>query len=179
MQNLDYDIGGVTMAELRFPVGTDSRPMFMSNGVAVLFATGSDTQIAMMEHNDLTEKFGAELVAENVRLSPYWPFTDRMGAIYRLKHFPVGDSGYDYEGMLIFNIGPTNEYKKIDCEKEDSDQPQNVGKVCEIIVSPAMFKSFFKTPKEWVLRLIDDTGKAVEHANKYLQNVIDELPKYR
>ncbi|MCR5321854.1 MAG: hypothetical protein K6E85_00995 [Lachnospiraceae bacterium] len=166
------------MAELRFPVGTDARPTFTSNGVSVLFATGADTQIAMMEHYDLVEKFGATLVAENIRLSPYWPFTDRMGAIYRLEHFPIGTTGFDYRGMLIFNIGPTNEYKKIEDESDNGDNP-NVGKICEIIVSPSVLKSFFRTPKEWVLRINDDMQKAVENANKYLQNVIDELSKYR
>ncbi|MBO4416319.1 MAG: hypothetical protein J5824_10130 [Lachnospiraceae bacterium] len=165
------------MSELRFPVGTDERPIFMSNGTAVLFATGADTQIAMMEHQDLVEKYGAELVAEDIKLSPYWPFTDRMGAIYRLKHFPIDNSGYDYQGLLIFNIGPTNEYKKVG--NEAGDNGENVGKICEIIVSPAVFKSFFKTPKEWVLRFTDDMEKAVNNANKYLQNVIDELSKYR
>ena len=167
------------MAELRFPAGTDARPIFMSNGVSVLFVTGADTQIAMMKHEDLVEKFGAELVVENVRLSPYWPFTDRMGAIYRLKHFPVGSTGYDYQGLLIFNIGPSNEYRKIEDESGNDGENSNIGKICEIIVSPAFLKSFFKTPKEWVLRITDDTGKAVENANKYLQNVINEMSKYR
>ena len=166
------------MAELRFPAGTDSRPIFISNGVAVLFATGSDTQIAMMEHANLVEKFGAELIAENVRLIPYWPFADRMGAIYRLKHFPIGSTGFDYQGLLIFNIGPTNEYKKISNENDNNGDNAGSGKICEIIVSPSLLKSFFKTPKEWVLRLTDDTQKAVDNANKYLQNVLDEMPKY-
>ena len=166
------------MAELRFPADTGVRPTFKSNGVDVLFATGADTQIAMMEHADLVERFGAELVAENVKLSPYWPFTDQMGAIYRLKSFPIGTTGYDYQGLLIFNIGPSREYKKIEDEEANPGENACIGKICEIIVSPAILKSFFKTPKEWVLRLADDSGKAVESANKYLQNVIDEMPKY-
>ena len=51
--------GGVIMGRFSFKSGTfseDSRPIFTSNGMHVLFATGSATQVSLLEPEVLKEK---------------------------------------------------------------------------------------------------------------------------
>ncbi len=77
------------------------------------------------------QKFGAELVMDNVKMDPYWQVGECVGAIYKLAHFPFDGSDYDYSGLYVFNVIPSEEYKRI-CEEPNVDA---VGKVCDINVS--------------------------------------------
>ena len=103
------------MGRYSFKVGEfseDDRPIFMSNGLRVLFATGSGTQVSMLDPDVLDEKFGAELILDNVKLDPYWQLGECVGGIYRLAHFPIDGTDYDYQGLYVFNVMPSEEYKK-------------------------------------------------------------------
>ena len=49
------------------PIG-DGRPVFTSNGIRVLMASGTGTQVSMLEPDILTEKYGAELILDHVKI---------------------------------------------------------------------------------------------------------------
>ena len=160
------------MGEYRFPISGDGRPVFTSNGIKVLFATGSDTQVSLLEPEILKEKFGAELIVDNVRLNPYYQVGECTGGIYRLEHFPLDGSEYDFRGLYIFNSVPSKEYKEL-C-KSDGLGIVAVGAVCDIIVGCAFVAgSCGCTGEEWFFG-ISDVDEAVKKANKYLQEVIDK-----
>lgn len=160
------------MGEFRFKISGDGRPVFTSNGIKVLFASGSDTQVTMLEPDVLVEKYGAELVLDNVTLNPYWQINECTGAIYRLTHFPLDDSEFDYEGLYVFNVVPSEEYKKA-CKEPNVIA---VGSVCDIVVGCSFFQgSWGRNFDEWFFEMPEDISSVVDKANKYLQTVIDKL----
>ena len=162
------------MGRFSFKTGTfssDRRPIFTSNGMRVLFATGSATQVSLLEPEVLEEKYGAELVLDNVKLDPYWQIGECTGGIYRLSHFPIDGTDYDYQGLYVFNTPQTEEHKKA-CEDPNVDA---VGKVCDIIIGMNLFDGSGKDFEEWYFDIADDTKDAVKRANESLQAVIDKL----
>ncbi len=159
------------MSQYTFPLNGDGRPCFTSNGVRVLFASGCTTQVSWLEPDVLKEKYGAELILDNVKLNPYWQVGECGGAIYKLAHFPFDGSEYDYSGLYVFNVILSDEYKKA-CEDPNID---TVGSVCDIIVGSRMFNGFARDHEKWTLDIPDDIQKAVEDANVPLQEVIDKL----
>ena len=164
------------MGRFSFKTGTfssDRRPIFTSNGMRVLFATGSATQVSLLEPEVLEEKYGAELVLDNVKLDPYWQIGECTGGIYRLSHFPIDGTGYDYQGLNVFNTPPTEEYKKA-CSDPDVNA---VAKVCDIIIGMSLFDRSGKDFEEWYFDIADDTTDAVKRANEPLQAVIDKLKR--
>ena len=90
------------MSQYAFPINGDGRPCFTSNGVRVLFASGCTTQVSWLEPDVLKEKYGAELILDNVKLNPYWQVGECGGAIYKLALFPFDGSEYDYSGLYVF-----------------------------------------------------------------------------
>ena len=162
------------MGRFSFKIGTfsgDRRPIFTSNGMRVLFATGSAAQVSLLEPEVLKEKFGAELVLDNVKLDPYWQIGECVGGIYRLAHFPIDGTGYDYQGLYVFSVVPTEEYKKA-CADPNVDA---VGKVCDIIINMDMFAEIGKDFDKWYFDIPDETAEAVKWANKPLQALVDKL----
>ena len=158
------------MGEFRLPSSEDERPIFKSNGLSVLFASGSSTQVSMLEPNVLIEKFGAELVLDNIRLNPYWQIGECDGAIYKLAHFPIDGTDSDYEGLYVFNTVPSEEYKKA-CEDPNIE---TVGSVCDIIVGMPMVDRFGRDDKGWFFEIPNNTDESVKKANTALQEVIDK-----
>ena len=158
------------MPEFVFPISGDGRPVFNSNGLRVLFASGCGYQVTMLEPAVLKQKFGAELVLDEVKLDPYWQIGECVGAIYKLAHFPIDGTDYDYSGLYVFNVVPSEEYKKA-CEDPNVEA---VGRVCDIIVSMRLFAGFSKTLEEWSLTIPDDIEKAVKVANEPIQDIIDK-----
>ena len=161
------------MRQVVFPISVDGRPVFKSNGERVLFSTACDCQITMLEPDALKQKYDAELILDKVKMNPYWQVGECVGAIYRLSHFPIDGTEYDYPGLYVFNVIQSEEYKKA-CEDPNIE---TVGKVCDIIVNMDLFYGFSKTLDEWILNIPDDIAKAVEEANKPLQEVVDKLSK--
>ena len=106
-------------------------------------------------------------------MDPYWQVGECFGALYKLAHFPFDGSDYDYPGLYVFNVVPSEEYKKA-CADPNVDA---VGKVCDIIVSMRLFEGFSKNEKEWSLNIPDDIAKTVDEANTPLQAVIENLSK--
>ena len=162
------------MGRFSFKSGTfseDSRPIFTSNGMHVLFATGSATQVSLLEPEVLKEKFGAELVLDKVKLDPYWQIGECVGGIYRLAHFPIDGTDYDFQGLYVFNVVPTEEYKKACADPNVSA----VGKVCDIIINMELFEESGKDFEEWFFDIAEDTTAAVKRANAPLQVVVDKL----
>ena len=68
------------MGKYRMTAGKDDRPVFTSNGIRVLHASGCDTQISLLDPKVLKDKFGAELLLDNVKLNPYWQIGECVGA---------------------------------------------------------------------------------------------------
>ncbi len=135
-----------------------SDAVFTSNGVRVLLASGSETQISFLRPEVLKEKFGAELVLENVKLSPYWQVGETTGSIYKLPHFPLDGSEYDYPGLYVFNVLPNDEER-----------------VCDMIVGGNLLDGFGHDGNGlWKLEIPDDIDEAVKRTNAYLQVVIDK-----
>ena len=161
------------MPKYAFPISGDGRPVFTSNGTRVLFASGCTTQVSLLEPDVLKEKFGAKLILENVKMDPYFQIGECVGSIYKLDHFPFDGSEYDFSGLYVFNVVPSEEYKKA-CEDPNVD---TVGSVCDIIVGARLFEGFGKDLETWTLSIPDDIQKAVENANTPLQEVIDGLKK--
>ena len=56
------------MSKYTFPISGDGRPVFTSKGIRVLFASGCSTQISLLEPEVLKEKFGADLILDNVKM---------------------------------------------------------------------------------------------------------------
>ena len=166
------------MGRFGFKTGTfssDRRPIFTSNGMRVLFAMGSATQVSLLEPEILKEKFGAEPVLDNVKIDPYWQIGECVGGIYKLEHFPIDGTDYDYQGLYIFNVVPSYDYKKA-CEDPNVDA---VGKVCDIIIGMNLFDGSGKDFEEWYFDISDDTTDAVKRANEHLQAVVDKLAKVK
>ena len=162
------------MGEFRIAVNKETGPVFTSNGLRVLFATGSATMVSLLEPESLESKYGAELILDNVRINPYWQVGECNGAIYRLAHFPIDGTDYDYQGIYVFNTVPTEEYKKA-CADPSID---TIGSRCEIIVNADFFPaSWGKTMEEWYFEIPDNLDEVVKEANKPLQAVIDKLKK--
>lgn len=161
------------MPQFVFPISGDGRPVFMSNGVRVLFASGCSNEIAMLEPDVLKQKYGAELLLDKVKMNPYYQLGECVGAIFKLAHFPFDGSDYDYSGLYVFNVIPTEDYKKA-CDDPNVDA---VGKVCDIIVGSRLFRGFSKDKKEWSLSIPNDIAKAVDEANAPLQAIIDKFRK--
>lgn len=163
------------MREFTFsPIG-DGRPVFTSNGIRVLMASGTGTQISMLEPVILAEKYGAELILDHVKMDPYWQVGECSGGIYRLAHFPIDGTEYDYKGLLVFNTVPSEEYRKA-CEVPESNC---VGSVCDIIVGCSLFSGFSHTPGgngehgEYTFIIPDDMEAAVKEANEPLHAFLD------
>ena len=161
------------MSKYTFPISGDGRPVFTSNGIRVLFASGCTTQVSLLQPEVLKEKFGAELILDNVKMDPYFQVGECVGAIYKLNHFPFDGSEHDYSGLYVFNVVPSEKYKKA-CEDPNID---TVGAICDIIVSMNLFDGFRKDFENWTLNIPDDIQKAVDNANAPLQAIIDELKK--
>ena len=161
------------MSQFVFPISGDGRPVFTSNGIRVLFASGSTIQVSLLEPDVLKEKFGAELILDNVKMDPYWQVGECVGAIYKLAHFPFDGSEHNYSGLYVFNTVPSEEYKKA-CEDPNVD---TVGSICDIVVGVRMFEGFGKDLEKWTLNIPNDIQKAVDNANAPLQEVIDKLKK--
>ena len=158
------------MYEFKFPVSGDGRPIFKSNGMRVMFASGCSILVSLLEPDVLKEKFGAELIQDHVKLNPYFQIGECVGGIYRLSHFPLDGSECDYPGLHVFNVVPSEEYKQA-CKDPNII---TAGSVCDIIVSIRLFAGFEKSWTTWSFNIPDDTTKAVEDANKVLWEMIEK-----
>ncbi len=160
------------MPQYTFKILTeDGRPVFTSNGVRVLLATGSDTHITMLEPEVLKEKFGAELIRDNVKMNAYG-CGECVGTIYKLAHFPLDGSDIDVPGLYVFNVVRSEEYSEL-CKDPVVD---TIWKVCDAVVSMSLFDSIqVSFGEECTLKIPDDISAAVKDANAYLQVVIDKL----
>lgn len=159
------------MGKYRMTAGKDDRPVFTSNGIRVLHASGCDTQISLLDPKVLKDKFGAELLLDNVKLNPYWQIGECVGGIYRLENFPLDGSDYDFKGLLIFNTVPSEEYKKA-CKDPGLIAP--VGAICDMIIGSYLFGSFGHDENGHWGEISKDPEAAVSEANKLLQTVIDK-----
>lgn len=155
------------MKELRFPI--KGRPVFKSNGIRVLFASGSSIQISMISANILKERFGAELICPHVKINPYWQLGECTGDIYRLS-FPIDGVDYVLEGLYFFNIEPS---KEIGVTLGDSAM-DNHRVVCEMIVGCKLFDTWGKDLNDWHFDMPEDMNEAVSRANSDLQKIINE-----
>lgn len=164
---------------MKFEFGTypnDSRPVFHSNGVGVLLATGADCPVTMLAASVLKEKFDAELLVEKIRLNPYWQVGEMDGSIYKLGHFPVDESNgeVDYRGLYVFNIGPVeNDFKEEDFELFGSCP---IYAICEAIVANGLYDSFSMFGDKFGVE-VSDVEAAVKRSNEPLQGIIDQLKK--
>lgn len=159
------------MGKYRITAGKDERPVFTSNGIRVLHASGSDTQISLLDPEVLKDKFGAELLLDNVKLNPYWQIGECVGGIYRLEHFPLDGSDYNFMGLLVFNTIPSEEYKKA-CEYPGLIA--SVGAICDMIIGSYLFDSSGHDENGHWAEISEDPKAAVFEANKLLQTVIDK-----
>ena len=167
------------MSEFTFrPIG-DGRPVFTSNGIRVLMASGSGTQVSLLEPDILAERFYAELILDHVKIDPYCQVGKCTGGIYRLAHFPIDGTDYDYKGLLVFNTVPSEEYRKA-CEVPENNC---VGAICDIIVGCSLFGGFSHSPGgrneygEWTLNIPDDIDATVKEANEPLQAILEKFGK--
>ena len=162
------------MAIYRMTAGADTRPIFTSNGIRVLHASGIDTQVSLLNPEVLKDKFDAELMIDNVTLNPYWQIGECIGGIYRLGHFPLDGSIYDYKGLLVFNTALSEDYKKT-CEDSEVTVPSE--NVCDMIIGSSLFDRWGCDKKEYWVEISEDLNTAVVKANKLLQAVIDKKSK--
>ena len=165
------------MDEFRF-ASDEGRPIFKSNGMKVLFASGSLTQVSILDPDVLKEKYGAELILDGITLNTYWQVGEQTGSIYRLDHFPLDGTEYDFRGLYFFNIVPPEEYKKW-CAVRDGEEGLDEGVIglpCDIIVGCSFTNGSWgcNHGEEWFLGFTC-VEEAVKEANKYLQNVIDKV----
>lgn len=158
------------MGEYRILESGDGRPVFTSNEIKVLFASGCSTQVSLLEPEVLRAKFDAELLLDNVKLDPYFQIGECIGGIYRLGHFPLDGSDYDYKGLLVFNTVPSEEYKK-SCTEPDLIAP--VGAICDMIVGAGLFGNWSRDEVGYRVEIPDDMDRAIVKANKLLQAMID------
>lgn len=163
------------MEQFRF-ASDEERPIFTSNGIKTLFASGSLTQVSILDPDVLKEIFGAELILEDVTLTTYWQVGEQTGSIYRLDHFPLDGTDYDFRGLYFFNIAPTEEYKKWCKTRDDAQKIEDeiLGLPCDIMVGCSFVNGpYGRSHNEWFLGFTN-VEDAVKEANEYLQEIIDK-----